>query len=249
MMTVHVCLAFIGSAVFWIIVYMLNLYYDAAYYIISQERCSIVSSIETILNSLVIYSLCTVAINRFCIIKYSNRILFKSPRWALVCIGITWLITSFVSVPLLISSNREMFGTTFFLELYIQIIVLILPTVIFASINILIFIYARQSSRRIQASTTLRTVIMNNRDVRLLKHMILIFVVFLSGWSPIYILICIDFDGKLSPIIYRLLSILPALSLLGNMIDLFLFNHQLRLYFRQLYIVRINRIQPVVNHR
>ncbi|CAF2509847.1 unnamed protein product [Rotaria sp. Silwood2] len=253
MMTVHVCLAFIGSAVFWTIVYMLNLRNGASYNIISQERCSIASSIETILNCLVIYSLCTVSINRFCIIRYSNRIMFKSQRWALVCIGITWLITLIVSIPLLISSHREicvkMFGQTFFLELYVQVIVVIFPTVIFALINILIFIYARQSSRRIRVNAALRTVIMNNRDVRLLKHMILIFVIFLSGWSPIYILVCIDFNSELSPIIYRFLSILPALSLLGNMIDLFLFNHQLRLYFRHLFVVRHNRIQPMINNQ
>ncbi|CAF3923711.1 unnamed protein product [Rotaria sordida] len=250
-MTIHVCLAFIGSAIFWMIIYMLNLHRGTVYNIISQEPCSISSSIETILNCLVIYSLCTVSINRLCSIKYSNRIIFKSQRWAFVCIGITWLITLFVSIPLLISWNKticvKMFSKTIFREIYIQIIVVICPTIIFALINILIFIYIRQSSRRIQRNTTIRKIIINNRDIRLLKHMILIFVIFLSGWSPIYILICIDYNNELSPTIYRFLSILPALSLLGNMIDLLLFNHQLRLFFRQLFIVRNNRIQTIIN--
>jgi hypothetical protein len=91
--------------------------------------------------------------------------------------------------------------------------------------------------------------ILNNLDKRLLKNMIIIFVIFLSGWSPIYILVCIDFDGKVSPIVYKSFSILPALSLLGDMIDLFLFNYQLRSYFRQLFVFRTNRVQPILVHQ
>lgn len=106
--------------------------------------------------------------------------------------------------------------------------------------------HSRQSTRRIQDNTTLRPITLSNRDIRLLKHMIIIFAIFLSGWSPIYILICIDFNAQLSSIIYRALSLLPALSLLGNITDLFLFNHQLRLHFRQLFVVRNGRIQPIV---
>ena len=77
--------------------------------------------------------------------------------------------------------------------------------------------------------------------------MIIMFVIFLTGWSPVYILVCIDFNNRAPPIVYRILSILPALSLLGDIIDLFLFNYQLRCYFRQLFIFRNNRIQPMIN--
>lgn len=88
-MTVHLCLAFISSAIFWMIIYMLDLNQAMGFNIISQQRCSLLSSIETMFNCLVIYSLSTVAINRFCSINYSNKNLFKSQRWAFVCIGIT----------------------------------------------------------------------------------------------------------------------------------------------------------------
>jgi hypothetical protein len=112
--------------------------------------------------------------------------------------------------------------------------------------NILIFKYTHQSSRRIQANISSGRIILNNRDIRVLKHMIIMFVIFLIGWSPIYILVCIDINHIVPLIVYRILSILPALSLLGDIIDLFLFNYQLRSYFRQLFIRRNNRVQPMI---
>lgn len=86
--------------------------------------------------------------------------------------------------------------------------------------------------------------ISNNRDIRVVKHMIIMFIIFLAGWLPIYIFICIDLHGRISVVVYRILSILPALSLLGDIIDLFLFNHQLRSYFRQLFLFQNNTVQP-----
>ena len=143
----------------------------------------------------------------------------------------------------------QLFGNIYILEIYVLLIVVLFPTIIFVIINILLFEYIRQSSRRIQPAISSTRVISNNRDIRLLKHMVIIFVIFLSGWSPIYILVCIDFNSEISPIIYRFLSILPALSLLCDIIDLFLFNHQLRSYFRQLMIIRNNRIRSrIINH-
>lgn len=115
--------------------------------------------------------------------------------------------------------------------------------------NILIFTYTRRSTRRIQANTASRRILLNNRDIRLLKHMIIMFAVFLSGWAPIYVFICIDVDGKALPIVYRSLSILPALSLVANIIDLFLFNHQLRTYFRQLVGFRNPRVQRIITRQ
>lgn len=105
-MTVHLCFTFISSALFWIIVYTLDFHYNAGSGIITQHQCSILSSIETILNCLLIYSLCGVTINRYCIINYANKVIFKTQKWALVCVGITWLITLVVSLPLLILSNN-----------------------------------------------------------------------------------------------------------------------------------------------
>lgn len=76
--------------------------------------------------------------------------------------------------------------------------------------------------------------------------MIIMFIIFLGGWLPIYIFVCIDFNGNASSVVYRFLSILPALSLLGDIIDLFLYNHLLRSYFCQLFSFRNNRIQPII---
>lgn len=106
-MTTHVCFTFIGSAMFWIIVYNLHLNSGVESNLISQERCSILSSIETILNCSVVYSLCSVSINRLFCIKYPNKNILKSQRWALISIGITWLVSLSLSMPLIVSSNKE----------------------------------------------------------------------------------------------------------------------------------------------
>ncbi|UJR20516.1 hypothetical protein I4U23_023644 [Adineta vaga] len=247
-MTVNVCIAFIASAIFWIIAYMLHLNDQLASDIISQQRCSYLNSIETIFNCYVIYSLCSVSINRFCIIRYTNRILFKTKYWAFFCIIITWFTTVCLTLPNIILSNiaicEQIYGTLF-LQLYTLTIVVIFPSCIFVTVNILIFTTARRSSRRVRVANSVRVRTLNNRDIHLLKHMIIIFVIFVVGWAPIYVLLCIDYGQNMAPIIYRGLSILPALSLLINILDLFLFNHSLRQYFYQLFIFRALRIQTI----
>ena len=107
LMTVHLCLTFIGSAIFWMIVYLLDFNDASGTDIITQERCSVLYSIETMLNCLVIYSLCAVGINRYFNIIYANKIIFKTRRWAFICIGLTWLITLTLSSLTLISLNTQ----------------------------------------------------------------------------------------------------------------------------------------------
>lgn len=268
-MTVNVCIAFTASAVFWIVAYMVHLNNALASDIISQQRCSMLNSIETIFNCYVIYSLCSVSINRFCIIHYSTKIVFKTKRWALYSIGLTWFGTTCLTLPHLILPHTSVSNqytlacfarfrfeqvcsqvyTTSFLQLYTLFIIVVLPSVLFVGVNVLIFAATRRSTRRVRAAVVVRTAAGTSRDAHLLKHMVIIFVLFIVGWAPIYILLCIDQNLKISPIVYRSLSLLPATSSLLDLIDLLLFNHSLRQYFRELFATRAARVQTMVTHQ
>ncbi len=99
--------------------------------------------------------------------------------------------------------------------------------------NSMIFIYARRSTRRVHATNgeSAQAPILSSRDVHLLKHMIFMFVVFAGGWIPIYVAKVINYSGTvLSPLAMEILSTIPAVSLLIDIADLFLYNHELRRY-------------------
>ena len=71
------------------------------------------------------------------------------------------------------------------------------------------------------------------RDMHLLKHMLFIFIVFLIGWTPIYAISVVDLNGGIPYWVYLLLQLLPVLSSLVNVVDLFLYNHDLRQYLNE----------------
>ena len=108
----NVCMTFIGSAVFWIVACMIYFNRGLTFDIISQQRCSVLNSVETILNCYAIYSLCSVSIYRFCSIHYSNRLLFRTRRWVCFSILITWFTTICLTLPHIVlphipASNRS----------------------------------------------------------------------------------------------------------------------------------------------
>ena len=72
---------------------------------------------------------------------------------------------------------------------------------------------------------------LSSRDARLLKHMIFMFVVFFCGWTPIYVIR--TFNGTssaFSPIAQQVVLLIPVITLLIDIGDLFLYNHELRKY-------------------
>ncbi len=102
-----------------------------------------------------------------------------------------------------------------------------------AATNIIIFSYARHSTRRIQPANDegAQAPALSHRDARLLKHMIFMFAVFFCGWIPIYIIAAIDWNGTAIPrVLLHGLQILPVVSLFINIVNLFLCNHELLIY-------------------
>jgi hypothetical protein len=105
----------------------------------------------------------------------------------------------------------------------------------------MIFLFVRSSTRRVHATEVFSTTsVANNnlqqaRDMHLLKHMVFIFIVFLIGWAPVYFQSVIDFTGGIptSTWVYYLLEMLPVFTSFINILDLFIYNYELRKYFKE----------------
>jgi hypothetical protein len=126
---------------------------------------------------------------------------------------------------------------------YVLIIILIVPISVCVVINTIIFKYVQSSSNRIQPGSQLTTANDNNnqrwklnrQDIHLLRHMVIMFFVFVIGWTPIYITSAISSQITVNPLILRILSLVTEISLLCDIIDLFLYSHKLKEYFQRIF--------------
>jgi hypothetical protein len=121
---------------------------------------------------------------------------------------------------------------------YTLVLVIVVPVSVYVVINIFIFKYVQSSTRRTQPTTTNmineQTTKLSRRDAHLLRHMIVMFFVFIVGWGPIYIISVLPTQVSNNVLILRILSLLAEISLLCDMIDLFLYSHDLRQYLQRI---------------
>ena len=123
------------------------------------------------------------------------------------------------------------------LRSYILLIVIIIPSSFFLFINGKILIYAHSSRRRVTPLNNNENILSNNRDIRLAKRMLILLLIFLIGWCPVYILFTIENTYSVT---VEILKFLAQLSLLGEIINLFVFNRKLRIYLKEKFLNYIN---------
>lgn len=120
-----------------------------------------------------------------------------------------------------------------------------IPSSLMMIFNLLIYIYVRTSSRRIYPIGTNgnNPIIQNTRDIYLVKHMLFIFVVFVVGWSPAFILalpgLAITSNSSWINII---VAILPVISSTIIGLDFAYFNHDIRQYLKRKSLVCLHLI-------
>ena len=120
--------------------------------------------------------------------------------------------------------------------------IVIIPSLICSIAHLIVFNYVRSSSRRIQPSFQITTNHLNNhqqqrinrRDTHLLRHMIIMFSIFVGGWSPIYIYTIINPDISLSLLLPSLFTLLAQSCLQCDIINLFIYNHELSKYLQNI---------------
>ena len=97
----------------------------------------------------------------------------------------------------------------------------------------MIFFFVRSSVQRVHTLTPAGKVPhRNTRDIYLLKHMLFVSIVFMIGWAPIYIL-RLSNTLSMAPLWIQLyLEILPVISSIIIILDLFYYNRDLRQYLR-----------------
>lgn len=121
----------------------------------------------------------------------------------------------------------------------------IIPSILCLIINTLIFIHVHVSSRRVHSqppavvqsntgSTQHHTV--SRRDIHLLRHMIIMFCIFIGGWTPNCLIPILYYHVYVSMLVYLPLAILCELALLCDIIDLFLYNHEVRNYLKTMFL-------------
>ena len=119
---------------------------------------------------------------------------------------------------------------------YTFIMVVVIPSLICLINNIIIFKYVHSITNRIHSQSTVSNNNhhqgINRRDLHLLRHMIIMFCIFVGEWSPIYLYTLIYFQYDVNSITFTILTLLAQLSLLLNIMNLFLYNHKLREYFQ-----------------
>ena len=122
-----------------------------------------------------------------------------------------------------------------------MVFIIVIPFTVFLVVNILIFINVRSSTRRIRPGPS--TVTENNpvsngqrkisgRDLHLLRHIVIMLSIFLGGWAPLYVLLAKEDQFLINPILVSCLTIWCELALLCDIIDLYLYNHELRNYLK-----------------
>jgi hypothetical protein len=128
-------------------------------------------------------------------------------------------------------------GVPYWIDVYNLVLVVILPIIIIVVFNVIIFLKVRSSSRRIHTTALPSTAAIdrrqqNVRDIHLLKHMLFMFVVFIMGWVPLYTYILIVQNPNSYYLLYVAFQILPVFSVIIDILDLFLYNHDIRQYYK-----------------
>jgi hypothetical protein len=116
--------------------------------------------------------------------------------------------------------------------------VVFVPTFINIILNIRIFLYVRNSTRRVQPQLPSTSTNGNNiqnarispREIALLKKMLFTFSMFIGGWSPVYFITVITWQSYAAGIVYQCSILLCITSVLSIIINLFTSNHELRQY-------------------
>lgn len=102
-LTVNVSMSCIVCSIYWSVYSVLQIVFLND---LPNWNCVLFQYFQTIVNCQEIYALCNVSINRFCIILYNNKLLFKTQRWVFICIGIQWLIGMIMPLPLLVVNGQ-----------------------------------------------------------------------------------------------------------------------------------------------
>ena len=123
--------------------------------------------------------------------------------------------------------------------MYRLTIVFIIPSMLNGLLNLFIFLKVSLSSQRLISGVkslsleSLNSKHLQNRDIALLKHILFLHIIFVIGWAPIALTPIIELFVQIPHLVNLFVRLLPSMSLLINILDLYVYNHELRQYFQE----------------
>jgi hypothetical protein len=124
-------------------------------------------------------------------------------------------------------------------DIYILVTVIIIPCCTMTIIHLIIFINALSSTRRVAAAANTSErqaysqIIFSDREKSLLKHIIVMMIVYVIGWIPLYICRILFGINFTTTFLFEILAALPIISCLLNIINILIYHHEFRQYIRQ----------------
>ncbi len=239
-LTCNVCFVSFLCSLHWILYHIFCGFYPN---IVNQSTtsCTIVPYFQTMVNCLVIYALTMITINRYFFVIYPNKRLFKRHTWSFISSIVQWIIAVLLPLPYFTLSSKcvDINMIPLWIRLYKLFIMVVLPSFLIGFFNFLLLLKVSSSTQHLTAVTKRISTIhsnskcLNTRDISLLKHMLFIHIVFVIGWAPATLLSVIGLYIEIPILLHLFLRLLPPLSLLIDIIDLFLYNHELRQYYKE----------------
>ncbi|UJR30610.1 hypothetical protein I4U23_018135 [Adineta vaga] len=233
LITVNVCFASILCASFWIIYFSLKMFLTNSF---ENQLDNFLLYIQTTVNCQSAFSLCVLSIYRFCSIIYGNKRWFNRRRSMILTVISQWIMAFLLPLPIWYTDSKTSSQSTYpiWIWIYNLCLIVILPTTFVAILDGLIFSHAHRSLRRVQSNVITHRSRLKKRNKHLLKRMFFMLIVSISGWTPLYIVTCLEsLDISISPVIYRILYLLPLVAISIVLANLFLYNHFLRRYLKQ----------------
>ncbi|CAF0767776.1 unnamed protein product [Adineta ricciae] len=181
------------------------------------------------------YSHCVVAISRIFTIVYSNKQFFRSNSYIWLCIGLGWAFALLIALPQLFSNSFTCPGDEQpeFMPYYTLVTTLLLPVAIVSLCNIRIFLFVRQSTRRVGV-TGGSGQNSHSRDVFLLKTTIGTFVAFLIGWTPLLAIQLFNKNNLIPSFLNACIQVLPSITILYDVIVIIYTNQPVRNFIKQI---------------
>jgi len=158
------------------------------------------------------------SLHRYCTLVYHTRPFFRKKIWLILCIVCQWLTGLLLSIPYIVCI---MHADEFEIWPYIYAFTCV----------VIVSSHVRSSSRRIQPQ--IQQPKLNQRDLSLLRHMTIMYCMFIGGWAPIYLIPIISFYVEIDPSVTSFFLIWCAVGLLLDVVDLYLYNYELRKYFKE----------------
>jgi hypothetical protein len=99
LLTLNVCITQFMCSTYWLIFYIMNAYYPLILW--TAQSCLPIIYLQHFVNCQVFYGICLVSLNRLLTIVYPNKALFRTKRWAGICVAAIWIVGASVPLPIL----------------------------------------------------------------------------------------------------------------------------------------------------